>query len=180
MMENMETEKKEYIQPELIPGTKAEPTAKIEQPKKKRRLNSTFRQAVDLVALRRDKIYNQPVVGENLDGEIVDLTGKLEDDRPVKPFPVKQNAVPTNVPGNVQALSRMMENGTVGKKKQKKEPESTNFTHQKVNRHIGGVKITGYAHDATLPQLGEEVNRENLHKMAEIANKILKKPKSTS
>jgi hypothetical protein len=176
----MGNEKKEFVQAEFLPVTKVDSPIKKEQPRRKRKANRTFQQAVDLVKLRRDKLYNQPVTGENLDGEIVDLTGKIEDNRPIKLIPVKQEPIPTDVPSNVQALSKMIEGGSLRKKKPKKEPESTEFTHEKVNRHIGGVHITGYAHDATQPQLGEQANKEDLHKMAEIAQKILKKPKSSS
>lgn len=181
IIKHMGNEKKEYVQPELLPGTRI-PSTKKEQPaKKKRKAHRTFQEAVDLVRLKRDRIYNQPATAENLDGQIVDLTGRAsDDDRPVKPLAGDLKPVPANVPSNVRALSRMIEKGTLGKKKQKKIPESTDFTHSKVNKKVGGATITGYAYDATLPQLGEQANKENLHKMAEIVQKILKKPGSAS
>lgn len=172
-------ENKEHVyQPELLSGIKVEVPKEIKQTQKKRRKpNRIFQQAVDLVKLRRDKIYNQPVVGENLDGKIVDLTTRSDDDRPVKPVSVKQEQIPVNVPPNVQALSRMIEKGTLGKKKLQKEAESTDFTHQKVSLKVDNGKITGLAHDAWLPQQGETPDWENLRKMAENAKEILKKHK---
>lgn len=167
------------LQPELLPGTKVDVPKEIKQtPKKRRKPNRIFQQAVDLVQLRRNQIYDQPVTGENLDGEIVDVTKRQDDDdRPVKLIPVKQEQVPTGIPANVQSLARMIERGTLGKKKPPKESDSTKYTHDKVNIKVPGGKISGLAHDAWLPQQGEKPDWENLQKMAENAKEILKKHK---
>lgn len=164
-------------QADMFPETK---TGKVKKEVKRRTPNVLYEEATALLRLQQDAKYEEPKVGESLDGTIVDPSHPPEDDdRPIQVLP-SGTTIPSTVPANVKGLAYLIEHGRLHKKKAEMKPvEKKPIEKKSATKGRKRRFRARHVEDSVFPLSGESYDPADLKKMADIAHQALNKTRGT-